>query len=141
PGANGPLTLKRPYRGQILVDLVDGKLRAVNIVGLEKYLDGVVPSEMPSNWSPEALKAQAVAARSYALATRQVGAPFDVFSDTRSQMYLGLAHESASTTAAVNATKRQVVLYNGTVATTYFSSTSGGKTESSQGWTGTALPY
>ena len=141
PGHGGPLTLTRPYRGWLDVDVVDGRLRAVNVVGLEQYLYGVVPAEMPATWAPEALKAQAVAARSYALATRQVGAPFDVFSDTRSQMYLGLAHESASTTAAVNATKRQVVLYNGTVATTYFSSTSGGKTESSQGWTGTALPY
>jgi stage II sporulation protein D len=141
PGRGGPLTLTRPYRGRIDVDVVDGRLRAVNVVGLEQYLDGVVPSEMPATWAPEALKAQAVAARSYALATRQVGAPFDVFSDTRSQMYLGLAHESASTTAAVNATRRQVVLYGGKVATTYFSSTSGGRTESSQGWTGTALPY
>jgi stage II sporulation protein D len=141
PGAGSPLTLGRAYRGRIDVDVVDGKLRAVDVVGLEQYLYGVVPSEMPSTWAPEALKAQAVAARSYALATRQVGAPFDVFADTRSQMYLGVSHESSATTAAVDATKRQVVLYNGTVATTYFSSTSGGRTESSQGWTGTALPY
>jgi stage II sporulation protein D len=141
PGSGAPLTLTRAYRGWIDVDVVDGKLRAVDVVGLEQYLYGVVPSEMPSTWAPEALKAQAVAARSYALATRQVGAPFDVFSDTRSQMYLGVSNESSATTAAVVATKRQVVLYNGTVATTYFSSTSGGRTESSQGWTGTALPY
>jgi len=92
-GAGAPLTLKLPYRGQIQVDVVDGKLRAVDIVGLEQYLYGVVPSEMPSAWASEALKAQAVAARSYAMATRQVGAPYDVFNDTRSQMYLGLSHE------------------------------------------------
>jgi stage II sporulation protein D len=141
PGKGAPLTLARPYRGRLLVDVVDGKLRAIDIVGLEQYLYGVVPSEMPSSWAPEALKAQAVAARSYALATRAVGAPFDVYSDTRSQLYLGVARESASTTAAVNATRRQVVLYGGSVATTYFSSTSGGKTESSQSWTGTAVPY
>ena len=141
PGRGGALSLKTPYRGRILVDVVDGKLRAINIVGLEQYLAGVVPAEMPASWSSEALKAQAVAARSYALATRAIGAPFDVYSDTRSQMYLGIAHEAAATTAAVNATKRQVVLYNGAVATTFFSSTSGGKTESSLGWTGTALPY
>ena len=141
PGKDGPLTLKPPYRGRIDVDVVDGSLRALNVVGLEQYLYGVVPAEMPSTWAPEALKSQAVAARSYALATRQVGAPFDVYSDTRSQMYLGISSESPATNAAVDATKGQVLFYKGTVATTYFSSTSGGKTESSQAWTGTALPY
>jgi stage II sporulation protein D len=141
PGAGGPLTLTRPYRGQIQVDVVDGKLRAIDIVGLEKYLYGVVPSEMPSNWSPEALKAQAVAARSYAMATRQVGAPFDLYSDTRSQVYLGISHEQPTTSAAVDATKGQVLMYAGKVATTYFSSTSGGMTESAADWTGVATPY
>jgi SpoIID/LytB domain protein len=96
---------------------------------------------MPSSWAPEALKAQAVAARSYALATRAVGAPFDVYSDTRSQMYLGVSHESPAATAAVNATKGRVLTYGGKVATTFFFSTSGGQTESSADWTGTAVPY
>src|SRR3954466_3546595 len=141
PGRGAPLVLTRAYRGRITVDVVDGKLRAVNVLPLEQYLYGVVPSEMPSSWSAEALKAQAVAARSYALATRQLGAPFDVFNDTRSQMYLGIDHESPAATAAVNATKKQVVLYNGAVATTYFSSTSGGRTESALNWTGKAVPY
>jgi len=141
PAKGALVSLVRPYRGRIDVDVVDGRLRAVNVVGLEQYVNGVVPAEMPSTWAPEALKAQAVAARSYALATRQVGAPYDLYSDTRSQVYLGAAHESPATTAAVTATRGQVLLYNGTVATTYFSSTSGGRTESSQGWMGTALPY
>jgi stage II sporulation protein D len=141
PGAGAPLVLTRAYRGRITLDVVDGKLRAVNVLPLEQYLYGVVPSEMPSSWSAEALKAQAVAARSYALATRQLGAPFDVFNDTRSQMYLGIDHESPAATAAVNATKKQVVLYNGAVATTYFSSTSGGRTESALNWTGKPVPY
>jgi stage II sporulation protein D len=140
-GAGGPLSLKLPYRGQIQVDVVDGKLRAINIVGLEQYLYGVVPAEMPSDWAPEALKAQAVAARSYALATRQVGAPFDVYNDTRSQMYLGLSHEQPASNAAVDATKGQVLFYAGKVATTYFSSTSGGETESAADWVGSAVPY
>ena len=141
PGRGGPLTLGRAYRGQIQVDVVDGKLRAVNIVPLEQYLYGVVPSEMPSTWSAQALEAQAVASRSYALATRKVGAPYDAYSDTRSQMYLGISAESSAASAAVNATKAQVLSYAGKVATTYFSSTSGGETESSLDWTGTALPY
>ena len=141
PGRGGPLTLTRPYRGSLTLDVVDGKLRAVNVLPLEQYLAGVVPSEMPSNWAPAALEAQAVAARSYALATRQVGAPFDVYSDTRSQMYLGIGAESTAATAAVKATKGQVVLYDGAVATTYFSSSSGGRTESAADWTGKAVPY
>jgi stage II sporulation protein D len=141
PGRGAPLTLVRPYRGRIQVDVLDGRLRAVNVVGLEQYLLGVVPSEMPSTWSAEALKAQAVAARSYALATRKVGAPFDAYSDTRSQMYLGVSSESPAASAAVTGTKGQVLSYAGTVATTYFSSSSGGKTESSLDWSGKAVPY
>jgi stage II sporulation protein D len=141
PGRGGALTLARAYRGQIQVDVVDGRLRAVNIVGLEQYLYGVVPAEMPSTWAPQALEAQAVAARSYALATRKIGAPYDAYSDTRSQMYLGLSNESPATTAAVTATQGQALFYGSTIATTFFYSTSGGQTESSLDWTGTALPY
>jgi len=83
-GAGGWMTLTRPYRGQIQVDVVNNKLRAINVVGLEDYLYGVVPAEMPSSWSPPALQAQAVASRSYAIATKKVAAPFDVYGDTRS---------------------------------------------------------
>src|SRR2546421_655809 len=114
PGSS-PLQLKHLYRGSIQVDVVSGKLRAINMVGLEQYLYGVVPSEMPFTWAPEALKAQAVAARSYALSNRAVAAPFDLYSDTRSQVYLGIAHERPSTNAAVDATAGQVLLYGGQV--------------------------
>ena len=141
PGKGGTLTLGRAFRGQIQVDVVDGKLRAVNIVPLEQYLYGVVPSEMPSTWSAQALDAQAVASRSYALATRKIGAPYDAYADTRSQMYLGPSVESAATTAAVDATRGQVLSYGGKIATTFFYSTSGGETESSLDWMGSALPY
>ena len=142
PGAGGALTLGRAYRGRILVDVVDGKLRAIDVLPLEQYLWGVVPAEMPSSWLPDALEAQAVAARSYALATRQLAAPFDVYSDTRSQMYLGLGAEQPSTTAAVNATAGQVVLYKGAIATTVYSSSSGGETSSSvDAWGGKPTPY
>jgi stage II sporulation protein D len=129
----GPSPLRfgdRPYRGQVQVSVANGALRAVNVVGLEAYLYGVVPSEMPRDWLPEALKAQAVAARSYALAVKKTGSWFDLYPDTRSQVYLGIAHEAPSTTAAVNDTAGQVVLYDGHVATTYFFSSSGGRTSS-----------
>ena len=139
PGSS-PLQLKHLYRGSIQVDVVDGKLRAINMVGLEQYLYGVVPSEMPFTWHPEALKAQAVVARSYALATRKSGA-FDLYPDTRSQVYLGLEHEKPSTNAAVDATAGKVVLYQGQVARTYFFSTSGGRTASAEDVWGEAVPY
>jgi stage II sporulation protein D len=134
------LALKHRYRGSIQVDVAAGKLRAINMVGLEQYLYGVVPSEMPFTWHPEALKAQAVVARSYALATRRTGA-FDLYPDTRSQVYLGIEHEKPSTNAAVNATAGQVVLYQGAVAKTYFFSTSGGRTASAEDVWGEPVPY
>jgi len=139
PGA-APIQLKHQYRGSIQVDVASGKLRAVNMVGLEQYLYGVVPSEMPYTWAPEALKAQAVAARSYALATRRTGA-FDLYPDTRSQVYLGLEHEKPSTNAAVDATAGKVVLYQGEVARTFFFSTSGGRTASAEDVWGEPVPY
>src|SRR5438034_5118077 len=134
------LGLKHRYRGSIQVDVYQGKLRAINMVGLEQYLYGVVPSEMPFDWLPEALKAQAVVARSYALATRRTGA-FDLYPDTRSQVYLGIEHEKPSTNAAVNATAGQVVQYEGEVAKTYFFSTSGGRTASAEDVWGEPVPY
>src|SRR5438094_3663 len=139
PGA-AALGLKHRYRGSIQIDVIAGKLRAINMVGLEQYLYGVVPSEMPFTWLPEALKAQAVVARSYALATRRTGA-FDLYPDTRSQVYLGIEHEKPSTNAAVDATAGQVVLYQGEVAKTYFFSTSGGRTASSEDVWGEPVPY
>ena len=141
-GTGGWLTLGRPYRGQIVVDVVDGRLRAIDVVGLEQYLYGVVPAEMPATWTPAALEAQAVAARSYALATRRIAAPFDVYADSRSQVYLGVSQETPATTAAVDATRGQVAMYGGKVATTYFFSTSGGETESiSDAWGVPSVPY
>jgi stage II sporulation protein D len=139
PGA-APLTLKRRYRGSIQVDVANGRLRAVNMVGLEQYLYGVVPAEVPYTWHPEALKAQAVVARSYALATRRAGA-FDLYPDTRSQVYLGIDHEKPSTNAAVDATAGKVVLYAGQVAKTFFFSSSGGRTASAEDVWGEAVPY
>ncbi|MFL5944096.1 MAG: SpoIID/LytB domain-containing protein [Gaiellaceae bacterium] len=138
--AGAPLSLKHLYRGSVQVDVVSGKLRAINFVALEQYLYGVVPSEMPYTWHPEALKAQAVVARSYALATRRAGA-FDLYPDTRSQVYLGIEHEKPSTNAAVDATAGQVVLYEGEVAKTFFFSTSGGRTASAEDVWGEAVPY
>ena len=132
---------KVPYRGKLNVSS-DGKLvQVIDTVGLEAYLKGVVPAEMPSSWLPEALKAQAVAARSYALANVTTGRPFDLYGDTRSQVFGGVKVETAATSAAVDATKGQVVLYKGKVANTLFFSTSGGRTASAFESTGINVPY
>ncbi len=142
PGASPLRHGGRPYRGQLLVSVASGTLRAVNSVGLEPYLFGVVPSEMPRTWLPEALKAQAVAARSYALAKRKNGSWFDVYPDTRSQVYLGIPGEAPSTTAAIQATAGEVVLSGGRLATTYFFSSSGGQTsDADEIWKGPPVSY
>ena len=65
----------------------------VNVLPLDRYLRGVVPWEMPNQWSSQAYEAQAVAARSYALATLKPGSPFDLYPDNRSQMYGGVGAE------------------------------------------------
>jgi len=104
-------------------------VQAVNAVGMEKYVRGVVARESPSSWPAEALKAQAVAARTYALTTSKGGNGFDQYPDTRSQVYGGVPAETASTNAATRATRREVVTYDGTPVVTYFFSTSGGRTE------------
>jgi stage II sporulation protein D len=132
----------RTYRGTFVV-ASDGKsVSVVDNVDLEQYLYGVVPSEMPYSWSTEALKAQAVVARSYALAVRKSGGAFDLYPDTRSQVYRGIAGEQESTTAAVDATADQVLLYDGKVAVTYFYSTSGGRTAAiSDVWNSVPVPY
>ena len=88
-----------------------------------------MPDESPPSWPLEALKAQAVAARTYALATRKPGAGFDLYPDTRSQVYGGVAAEEASTNQAIAATRGEVVTYQGVPVVTYFFSTSGGRTE------------
>ena len=106
-----------------------GGLTVVNALGLDNYVRGVVAGEMPSSWHPEALKAQSIAARSYALTTNRGGGVFDQYPDVRSQVYRGVAGETASTNAAVAATAGEVVTYEGEVAVTYFFSTSGGHTE------------
>jgi stage II sporulation protein D len=106
-----------------------GGLTVVNALGLDNYVRGVIAGEMPSSWHPEALKVQAIAARSYALTTDRGGPIFDQYPDTRSQVYRGVTAERPSTNAAVDATAGEVVTYQGAVAVTYFFSTSGGHTE------------
>jgi stage II sporulation protein D len=126
PGKS-PLWLRNPYRGTFVVRPSGKFLSVVNSVPIEAYVRGVVSSEMPRDWPLEAVKAQAVAARSYALAHRR-GDLFDVYNDTRDQVYGGIAAETPVGDAAAAGTKRQVLLYDGKPAQTFFFSSSGGRT-------------
>jgi stage II sporulation protein D len=130
------------YRGRMVLSRDGRAVLVVNSVGLEQYLYGVVPSEMPASWPPEALEAQAVVARSYALKSRRPGAVFDVFSDVRSQVYRGVLAETTATNAAVQATRARVVTAGGDIAQTFFFSTSGGRTASNEeAFGGTPISY
>jgi stage II sporulation protein D len=143
---NVNVTGKGTYHGSLEVrpSAISG-LNAVNAVDLENYVRGVVPRESPASWPTEALKAQAVAARSYAIADALHGSGYDQFDDTRSQVYGGVAAETAKSNQAVDATAGQVVMYAGKIAQTFFFSTSGGHTEnnefSSLGFGQPAIPY
>jgi stage II sporulation protein D len=101
-------------------------------LALERYVRGVVAAEMPSSWPLAALEAQAIASRTYALTTDVGGSRFDVYSDTRSQVFRGAAAETASSNAAVAATAGQVVEYHGQPVSTYYFASSGGMTEDNE---------
>jgi stage II sporulation protein D len=118
-----------------------GSLNIVNALALEQYVKGVMPNEVPPSWPTEELKAQAVAVRSIAITGDVGGNGFDLYSDTRSQVYEGLESEYASTNDAVAATRGQVVTYNGDVAQTLYSACSGGHTESAVNVFGSPVPY
>jgi stage II sporulation protein D len=125
------------YRGALQFSSADGGVQTVDAVGLDDYVRGVVAAEMPASWATAALEAQAVAARTYAITTTVGGNGYDLYSDTRSQMYGGVKAETASTDAAIAATSGQVVTYGGKPAVTYFFASSGGYTESIQNvWAG-----
>ena len=130
------------YRGELLVRPDPLGLAAVDRLDTESYLRGVVPAEMPSGWPVEALRTQAVAARSYAMRSLQPLAPFDVHTDVRSQMYRGVSGETSRGTAAVRDTRSTVVFYGSALAATYFFSSSGGRTAAiDEEWGGPAVPY
>jgi stage II sporulation protein D len=121
------------YRGALELvpsEAAAGSLNVVNKLNVNNYARGSVPGEVPPEWPLATLKAFAVACRSIALSTDVGGNGFELYADTRTQVYGGVKLESARTDRAVRATRSQVATYGGTVAqTTYFSS-SGGRTES-----------
>jgi len=132
---------QRQYRGQLQLRRQLGSLQAINHLSLETYLPSVVGSEMPSSWPQSALRAQAVAARTYALRQRRSAESFDLRATVSSQVYRGLESETASTREAVAATRGQVLTYDGQLIDAVFHSSAGGSTEASGDLWAQQLPY
>ena len=142
PAEGADFQLKqRGYRGRLQVLVGGSGLRAINHVGLESYLPSVVGSEMPASWPQAALRAQAVAARTYALRQRKPADPFDLSATVSSQVYKGVDTETPSTREAVLSTRGQVLMYGSTLANAVFHSSSGGATENSGDLWSQQLPY
>jgi stage II sporulation protein D len=133
------------YRGVLEVVPTDsdgGSLNAINAVPVDQYVKGVIPNESPPSWPQAELRAQAIAARSFGVSVEVGGNGFDLYDTTSSQVYKGLSSETAATNEAAEATRGQVVEYNGEVAQTYFFACSGGHTESVQNvFFGEPIPY
>jgi stage II sporulation protein D len=133
------------YRGAletVPTESASGSLNVVNALAVDQYVKGVIPNESPPSWPAEELKAQAIASRSFALTAAVGGNGFDLYADTRSQVYKGLESEYSTSNAAATATRGQVVMYGGKIAETLFSACSGGHTESIQNiFGGPAIPY
>jgi stage II sporulation protein D len=145
--ANTPVRFnERPYRGRIEVFTnTRGSLTVVNVLGLEDYVRGVVANELSPGGYPalEALKAQAIAARTYALRNRGqfISQGFDLLPTTRSQVYRGLSSEHALSTRAVDETRGLIAIYNGEPINALYTSTCGGRTEDAGNIFNHAVPY
>jgi stage II sporulation protein D len=141
PGADFLRLNGARYRGSFTLWVVSGKIAVVNVVALQGYLYSVVPREMPASFALEALKAQSVAARSYAVRAHRASW-FDLYADVRDQVYGGYESGApARSVDAVQATNGQVLLYDGGVAQTFFSSSNGGVQAASVDTWGGNLPY
>jgi len=132
----------RRYRGEINIVKHTFSIYFINKVSLEDYVKGVVPSEMPESFNIEALKAQAVASRTYVLYKMKSGSLYDVTSTPDTQAYLGMDKETEKTNRAVSETEGEVLMYGGKIITAVYHSTSGGFTENNENvWHSSPVPY
>lgn len=141
---NGTIEINRKlYRGAVLIQHASNgaSFHVINVLPLEQYLCGVVPQEMPASWPKEALKAQAIAARSFALALRMENRQNSYDVPVGGQAYGGFAAEQSASNQAVYETAGVVLAYNGECVPGYYYSTSGGYTESSENVWGADRPY
>ena len=131
----------RAYRGKLRFVASGNRLKIINVVGLESYLRGVVPAEMQASWELEALKAQAVAARTYTVTSLKPYSDYDICATTECQKYRGVEIEHARSDQAIVDTVGQVLTYEGRFARTYYHSDSGGVLASSAEVWSRAHPY
>lgn len=131
------------YRGFFIMYNQNGTLSVINQIDIENYIRGVVPSEMPSSWCFEAHKAQAIAARSYALANlgKHGNFGYDLKDTPEDQAYGGASAESPRTNQAVDDTEGLVLIYNLKIIPAYYSASAGGQTSSSAAVWARNLPY
>ena len=131
---------QKRYAGKLNIFISDNHILVVNVLGIEKYLSSVVGSEMPAKWPLEALKAQAIASRTYAL--KQKGNPlYDIDSTNMNQVYIGLEAGTHKTKRAVNSTRSLVLTYKNKLINALFHSSSAGMTENSQDVWKNKYPY
>jgi SpoIID/LytB domain protein len=129
PGASALSLDGKGYRGSLTLLARGGAFTVVNTVPLELYVRGVVSSEMPQHWAAAALEAQAVIARTYALAELRSRPDYDLVASSNDQVYGGIDAERGPSNLAVGATAGRVLTYGGRVITAYYSSSTGGRTE------------
>ena len=131
---------QKRFAGKLNLFVLDSEILVVNVLGIEKYLNSVVGSEMPTKWPIEALKAQAIASRTYAL--KQKGNNlFDIDSTQKNQVYNGLESRTYKTIRAVKSTRSLVLTYKNKLINALFHSSSGGMTENSQDVWKNKYPY
>ena len=144
PSTGGFISAKSKwYRGHLIIQNKNKKLTVINEVDLEDYIKGVVPSEMPSSWELEALKAQAIAARSYALANlgKRASLGYDLKDTPEDQAYGGASAETSKTNKAVDETSGLVLTYNYKVVSAFYSASAGGQTVTAKEAWGNDVPY
>ncbi|MBN2160282.1 MAG: SpoIID/LytB domain-containing protein [Spirochaetes bacterium] len=146
PGVYPLLLNGAPYRGGFIITAIKGELFVVNKLKIDEYLMSVVPGEIPADWNEEALKAQAIAARTYAyyhlLKAGKVESLYDLDATTSFQVYRGMSEEKQRTSEAVAATAGEIIVYENKPILSFFHSTCGGKTaDDKYVWKGNNLPY
>lgn len=144
PRRGGKIAINRQlYDGTIQIKKKNGGLLVINEIDIERYLQGVVPAEMPPDWEMEALKVQAVISRTYALYQRESrkGKEYDLVNTILGQVYKGESVEDSRASLAIAQTKGQILSYDGGLALTFFHSTSAGPTEDAAERWNIALPY
>lgn len=140
--SDSPITVNnKKYHGYLLLDRQAGEIIVRNVVNSEKYLESVVKSEMSPSWPVEALKAQAVLARTYIISSGKHGSLCDVCATTHCQVYNGIVNTSENLRTAIRQTRGQILRYNNAPANVFYHADSGGIVTSSENVWGRPVPY